>query len=439
MGTSTHRLKMVTIGGGSSYTPELIEGLIKRYDRFPLTELHLVDIDEGLEKLSIIEGLTNRMFTAAGLDVKVFATTDRRKAIKDADFITTQFRVGQMEARRLDEHIPNKYGMLGQETNGAGSLFKALRTIPIIMDIVKDVQELAPNAWIINFTNPSGIVSEAVHRYTDFHRFIGVCNVPIATKFWISKALDVPSSEIEIDFLGLNHLVYGLRTLHNGKDISSQALEAFLDSATAIPNIKGMKFDKEFITTLGLIPCFYHSYYFKNKEQMEHQMEDFAKGISRATQVMEYEKELFKKYQNPDLKEKPEELSKRGGAYYSDVACDVLTSIYGDEGLIHAVNIKNNGHVKNIDPDDTIEISARLTKDGAVPLDSITELPRSVRGLHEFLKSYELLAVEAVMEKSYEKAILALNMNPFSRSDTVNRAMFEELFEAHRKYVDYLK
>ncbi|MFK4464276.1 alpha-galactosidase/6-phospho-beta-glucosidase family protein [Bacillus safensis] len=182
-------LKVVTIGGGSSYTPELVEGFIKRYDEFPISELWLVDIEAGKEKLEIVGNLAKRMVKKAGLPIEVHLTLDRRKALVDADFVTTQFRVGLLEARMKDERIPLKYDVIGQETNGPGGLFKGLRTIPVILDIVKDIEELCPNAWLVNFTNPAGMVTEAVLRYSNHRKVVGLCNVPIGIRMGIAKGL----------------------------------------------------------------------------------------------------------------------------------------------------------------------------------------------------------------------------------------------------------
>ena len=205
----SHKLKVVTIGGGSSYTPELLEGFIKRYHELPITELWLVDVEEGKEKLDIIFALCQRMIKKAGIPLTIYKTLDRREALKEADFVTTQLRVGQLKARELDEAIPLSHGYLGQETNGAGGLFKGLRTIPVIFDIIKDVEEICPNAWIINFTNPAGMVTEAVYRHTNFKKFIGVCNIPIGMKMFITDVLKLTEQDtLSIDLFGLNHMVF---------------------------------------------------------------------------------------------------------------------------------------------------------------------------------------------------------------------------------------
>ncbi len=428
-------VKVVTIGGGSSYTPELIEGFIKRSDRLKIDELWLVDVEEGKEKLEIVGGLARRMFEEAGLETKVFLTLDRKKALKDASFVTTQFRVGQLQARAIDERIPNSHNLLGQETNGFGGMFKALRTVPVILDIIKEVEELCPDAFVVNFTNPAGIVSEAVNRYTDFKRFIGVCNVPIDMKFTIADMLEVERDSVEIDFLGLNHMVYGLNVFVDGVDKTKEAIAKTLEVSYSVSNIHDVPFEKEFIRELNLLPCYYHRYFYKYDKMLSLQIEEFKNGETRAEQVIEVEKELFKKYADPNLKEKPAELEKRGGAYYSDVACDVITSIYNNEGKIHTVDIKNNGHVKNIEVDDTIEITCRITRNGPVPLERINYLPREVKGVYELFKSYELKVCEAIVEKSYSKALLAASISPFNKDDVVNKQVLDEMLEAHSKYV----
>ncbi len=430
-------VKIVTIGGGSSYTPELVEGFIKRFDRLPIKELWLVDVEDGKEKVEIVGALAQRMFEAAGLPTKVITTLDRAEALKGADFVTTQLRVGQLEARKLDERIPNSYGYLGQETNGAGGMFKALRTIPVILDIVNDVEEYCPNAFIINFTNPAGIVSEAVNRYTDFKRFIGVCNVPIHTNMDLAKQFNVKPEEVVTDFLGLNHMVFGTRVLVNGEERTTEAIEKILEANSTMKNIHDLPWNDTFIRTLGLIPCSYHRYFYKKDQMVAEQLKEYKKNITRAEQVMEYERELFAKYKDLSLSEKPKELEKRGGAYYSDVACDVLASIYNNENKIHTVNIKNNGHVKNIEVDDTIEITCRINRNGAIPLKRINYLPREVKGIYELYKSFELKVCEAAIEGSYEKGLLALNLSPFTQNDNRNEEMYNELLRAHSKYIPW--
>ncbi len=432
-------VKIVTIGGGSSYTPELIEGFIKRNSKIHIDELWLVDIDEGLEKLEIVGNLARRMFERANINTKVYLTTDRKKALKGATFVTTQFRVGGLNARAFDEEIPNSYGLLGQETNGIGGMFKALRTIPVIIEIIKEVEELCCDAFVINFTNPAGVISEYVNRYTNFKKFIGVCNVPIGMKYAVSEIMNVDVSDVLIEFLGLNHMVFGLKTFIKKQDCTNEVVNKFSSTSQTMKNIHDIPFEPNFIKALNFLPCPYHRYFYKYNTMLNHQIEEFNKSDVRARQVIEVEKELFKKYANKNLDIKPPELELRGGAYYSDIACDVIASIYNDCGLIHTVSVKNNGHIKNIEFDDTIEISCKITKQGAVPLDSIKTMPREIKGIYELFKSYELKVCEAIKEKSYSKLLLAANLNPYTRDDYINKEVVDKMLMIHEKYVGVYK
>jgi len=267
----TKGIKIVTIGGGSSYTPELVEGFIKRYDELPVRELWLVDVEEGKEKLEIVGNLAKRMVEKAGVPIDIHLTLDRRKALKDADFVTTQFRVGLLDARMKDERIPLKYGVIGQETNGPGGLFKGLRTIPVILSIVKDIEELCPNAWLVNFTNPAGMVTEAILRYSNHKKVVGLCNVPIGIRMGIAKALEVDESRVQVSFAGLNHMVFGLDVFLDGVSVKDQVIDAMADptNAMSMRNIKGVSWDPDFIKGLGIIPCGYHRYYYKTNEMLQ--------------------------------------------------------------------------------------------------------------------------------------------------------------------------
>jgi 6-phospho-beta-glucosidase len=239
-------IKLVVIGGGSSYTPELVDGIIKRNGILPINELVLVDIKDGLEKVEINYNLINRMFKKAGMDVKTSYTLDRRSALKDADFVVTQFRVGGLEARAKDEKIPLKYGIIGQETTGPGGFAKALRTIPVMLEICRDIEELCPNAWLINFTNPSGIVTEAVHKHTNV-KCIGLCNVPINMENAVVKEAGVDPKRIHCRFVGLNHLSFINHVYFDGTDIIGQILKSPSVAGEIVKNIPNINFASEFI------------------------------------------------------------------------------------------------------------------------------------------------------------------------------------------------
>lgn len=426
-------VKIVTIGGGSSYTPELVEGFIKRYDRLPVDELWLVDIDEGKEKLDIVSALARRQIEKAGLPIKLYTTLDRREALPGADFVTTQMRVGLLDARIKDERIPLSHGILGQETNGAGGLFKGLRTIPVILDICKDIKELCPDAWLINFTNPAGMVTEAINRYGVHKKAIGLCNVPINMHSGIAKIVDKPVEEVEVLFGGLNHMVFATSVSVDGENKTEEVLDKW--GTMSMNNITGISWNKGFVDALGVIPCPYHRYFYMAKEYLEEAIEKFEHNGTRAEMVKQVETDLFEIYKNPELDEKPELLSKRGGALYSDAACNLICSIYTDKGDIQVVNTLNKGKaIENFEEDEVVEVSCRITKDGPIPV-KIGKLPKATNGLIQEIKSFEIASVEAAVSGDYNKALLAMMINPLVASQKYAIPVLDELLMAHRKYL----
>jgi 6-phospho-beta-glucosidase len=429
-------IKIVTIGGGSSYTPELVEGFIKRYDQMPVTELWLVDIEAGKEKLEIVGNLAKRMVQKANVDMKIHLSLNRREALKNADFVTTQFRVGQLDARVLDERIPAKYGMLGQETNGAGGVFKALRTVPVIYSIIDDMKELCPDAWMINFTNPAGIVSEAVFRYAEFERYIGVCNVPINLQNHFAKTLDVKPKDIVPYFAGLNHMSYVLNVFYKNKDYLSKIIDHMKEEQMTMNNIDPLAWDLEFVEHLGVYPSPYHKYYYYYQEMYDKFLKQYKEGSTRAEHVKEIEHTLFEKYKDLSLDVKPKELEERGGAYYSDVACSVIDSIYNDRREYHVVNTVNEGYITDLPDGCAIEITSRITKHGPIPV-YIGKLPEGIKGLVQHMKHFEEVLVDAIYERNLEKAKLALQINPLTKSITQASKCFDELVLAHKEYLTY--
>lgn len=435
-------LKIVTIGGGSSYTPELVEGFIKRYDKLPVTELWLVDIEAGREKLEIVGNLAKRMVEKAGVPMEIHLSYDRREALKDADFVTTQMRVGLLDARIKDERIPLSHGVIGQETNGAGGMFKAFRTIPVILEIEKDIAELCPDAWLINFTNPAGMVTEALNRYgaRQNGKYIGLCNVPIGMEMAAARVLDVEHKDLEMKFAGLNHMVFGTEVLVNGVDRTNDLIEALANGKIGqiVKNISDFEWNAEFIRGLGLMPCPYHKYYFQREKMLQGELKEFAKGETRAEIVKGVEGELFNLYKDPDLSVKPAQLEKRGGAYYSDAACRLITSIYNDTQDIQPVDFRNGGAIEDMDENAIVELSCVITKEGPKPI-KVGKLPIAVKGLVQEIKTFETLTVEAAVEGNYEKAVLALALNPLVASDSLAKILVDELLEAHKEYLPQFK
>lgn len=373
-------IKIVTIGGGSSYTPELMEGFIKRYEDLPIKEIWLVDIEDGKEKVEIVGALAQRMWDASPYDVKVYTTLDRREALKDADFVTTQFRVGLLDARIKDERIPSLYGMLGQETNGAGGMFKAFRTIPVIGQIIEDMRELCPDAWLINFTNPSGMVTEAVIKHFGWKKCIGLCNVPTIAMMAEPKLLGKDISQLNYRYAGINHFHWHKVFDENGNDMTPILIDHINEKGGGTPaNIYQAEFPLELLHSMNMVPCGYHRYYYMKQAMLEHAIEEFNEGGTRAEQMKQVEHELFEIYKNAELHEKPEQLGKRGGAYYSDAACECIRAIYANKKIHMVVSTQNNGAISCLDDDSIVEVSSIISATGAQPM-AFGKLPSAEKG-----------------------------------------------------------
>ena len=430
-------LKIVTIGGGSSYTPELMEGFIKRYHELPIKEIWLVDIEEGKEKLDIDTQMAQRMWDASGYDVKVYSTLDRKAALKDADFVTTQFRVGLLDARIKDERIPSSYGMLGQETNGAGGIFKAFRTIPVILDIVKDMKELCPEAWLINFTNPSGMVTEAIIKYGKWEKCIGLCNVPVLAMI---KEPEVLNQKLVHQFAGLNHFHWHKAFDENGNDVTQKIIDAFFEGKDiGLPgNIANVMFDKDQLEASQMIPCAYHRYYYCQQEMLEHSLEEYETVGTRGQQVKETESRLFELYKDPKLNYKPKELSMRGGAHYSDAACECINAIYNDKKIHMVVSTQNHGAIPDLPEDCVVEVSSYITSKGAMPV-AWGKMPSAQRGWLQCMKAMEECTIEAAVTGNYGMALEAFCLNPLIQSGNNAKHVLNELLVAHQKYLPQFK
>lgn len=431
-------VKIVTIGGGSSYTPELVEGFIKRYDHLPVKELWLVDIEAGREKLETVGALAKRMVKKAGVPMKLILSYDRREALKDADFVTTQMRIGRLPARVLDERIPLSHGMIGQETNGAGGMFKAFRTIPVILDIVKDIEELCPNAWLINFTNPAGMVTEAILRYTKFKKAIGLCNVPVNMVAGFAKMLNVDESQVTMQIQGVNHFIFATDVFVDGVSRFDELLNQYAhlkpEDTIQMKNFVSLPYSPSFIKGLKAIPCPYHNYYFFTKEQLEEELEQFKTGTVRGEVVSKTEEELFELYSHEELQEKPEQLAMRGGAKYSDAACNLIASIYTNKGDIQYVDVRNNGAIADLPMDSAVEVACRITANGPQPI-ATGALKLPISGYVQMMKTFERLVIEAAIKGDRDLAVTALNMNPLCPSDEIANTVIDELLEAHKDYL----
>ena len=438
MAATDNGVKVVTIGGGSSYTPELVEGLILRHDRLPVSELVLVDVPEGEGKLETVGALARRMVERAGVPMRVTTTLDRRRALEGADFVTTQIRVGRLPARILDERIPLSHGIMGQETNGAGGMFKAFRTIPVILGFVRDIQELCPDAWMVNFSNPSGMIEEAILTQTDFQRAIGLCNVPVNMHAGIAAIMGVDEDRLELRLQGVNHFVFATDVLVDGRSVMDEAVERYAtiadDETLAMNNFAAKPYSPEFIRGIRAIPCPYHDYYFHTAEQLAEELDEFRTGDVRGEVVGRLEETLFETYRDVRLDVKPPELAQRGGARYSDAACDLLVSIHGDVGDIQYVDVRNRGCITDLPYDSAVEVACRITANGAEPLATGCLNPRIAGPVH-MIKGFERLVVEAAVTGDRDLAVAALAQNPLCPTESTAVAVIDELLRAHAEYL----
>lgn len=424
-------LKIAVIGGGSSYTPELIEGFLLHHHELPVTELWLVDIEPGLRKLNIVGSLAKRMVQQSGLPIEVHLTTNRREAIAGADFISTQIRVGMLDARARDERIPLKYGVIGQETTGPGGMMKALRTIPVILDICRDIEELAPEAWLLNFTNPAGMVTEAVLRYSKV-KSIGLCNAPIGLIKQVSAKYNAAPDRIYAEFVGLNHLHWITRIEVEGEDKLGEMLK---DTAGySAKNVPAREWNPEFLHSLQALPSYYLKYFYMTDAMLEEQQAAAKHGGNRAEVVKHVEEELFEIYSNPELKEKPKQLEQRGGAFYSEAAVNLMRSLHNGSNDIQTLNVANRGTLSFLPDDASIEVNCVVTQTGPLPL-PLTRIPPMARGLIHAVKTYEQLAIDAAVTGSRSLALQALAHHPLVPSVDAAIAMLEEMLEANREYL----
>lgn len=406
-------LKIVVIGGGSSYTPELIEGLLNRYHEMPVASLWLVDIEEGKEKVEIIAGLARRMIAKAGLTIEVVATLDRESALRDADFVCSQFRAGCLDARISDERISLKYGLIGQETNGLGGFANACRTIPIALEIAADMERLCPDAWLLNFTNPSGMVTEAILRHSRI-KAVGLCNVPVIMQKGITTLLQcADEKEVVMQVAGLNHFIFVRQILHKGKEWLPEVIaEINAGRDPLVPrNIPPFRWPSHLLQGLGMIPCAYLRYYYMKDDLLRQELAEAGGEGTRGEVVKQLEKILFDQYRDPHLAVKPKALEGRGGQYYSEAACELMNAIYNDKRIIMHVNTRNNGAISGLPDDCAVEVSSLITASGPLPL-NVAPFPEDTLRLLQLMKSFERLTIEAALTGNRHTAWRALMLNP---------------------------
>lgn len=429
-------MKIAVIGGGSTYTPELVNGFLARAGNLPIKELWLMDIDQ--ERLKVVGGFAQRMAKAKGEPFKVILSANQRESIADSSYVVTQLRVGMMPARRGDEYLGKRHGLIGQETTGIGGMAKALRTIPVILNIAKDIRETAKGALLANFTNPAGLVTEALARYAPDVHAVGVCNVGITTKMEMLDELEkatgsrIDSERASLDTLGLNHLTWHRGFSVDGEELWPEIFPAYVES------LKGEtdpEWDVRTIESLGMIPNYYLQYFYYTDKKLRAQ-EKWPP--SRAEEVMEIEKDLLREYADPNLTEPPADLMKRGGAYYSTLATQVIASHHNNLGQVHVVNVRNNGAVKEWPSDWVLELPAKVDRKGIHPLPA-KPLPAACFGLISQIKMYELLTVEAAVHGDRNAAYQALLTHPLGPKADKVQEVLDDMLETNRQWLTQFK
>ena len=429
-------IKIVTIGGGSSFTPELVEGFTRRYDTIPMAEHWLVDVEEGREKVETVARLAQRMWDATGHQVSVRVAYDPREALADADFVTTQFRVGLLPARIKDERIPLSYGIMGQETNGAAAIFKALRTIPVIGQLIENMRELCPDAWLINFTNPSGMVTEAAIRNFGWERTIGICNLAIGSENNESKILGIPRDDLVFQFAGLNHFIWHRVFDNDGNELTEQLIERINDPVpgAAAKLQAGEALPLDLMRPSKLLACSYHEHYFTTEQIVEHELVAYRENATRAERVKAIEDELFALYADPDLDHKPPQLALRGGANYSDSACGTIEAINTNARVRMTVAARNRGAMTDLPYDSVVEVTSIVSAVGAEPL-VWGAMPPHERGWLQLMKAMEELTITAAIDGDYGALVQAFNLNPLIPNGPRLRPLMHEMLVAHERYL----
>ena len=415
-------VKVAVIGGGSTYTPELVAGFAERADRLPLDELVLEDVDA--ERLDVVSALAGRILRRQGWQGRLTTTLDRAAAIDGASFVVVQLRVGGQAARLVDETLPLRFGCIGQETTGPGGFAKALRTVPLVLDIAEEVGgRSAPGAWLVDFTNPVGIVTQAL--LDAGHRAVGLCNVAITMERMVARLLDVAPDRIALGHVGLNHLTWARAACVDGVDRLPELLDEHGDRIA-----EDLRLPVDLLRGLGAIPSYYLRYYYAEAEVLREE----RAGHTRAEDVMRIERELLDLYRDPALDRRPELLEHRGGAFYSEAAARLIASLHAGTGDVQVVNVRNDGALPDLPGSAVVEVPARIDRDGAHPLE-LAPLAPEMHGLVEHVKAYELLAIEAATSGSRRTALQALLANPLVRDYAVAAPMLDALLDANRAHL----
>ena len=414
-------VKVSVVGGGSTYTPELVEGLASRADRLPVDELVLLDPDPL--RLEVVGALTGRMLDRLGWGGRLVLTDRREEALEGADFVIVQLRIGGQAARLSDETIPGRFGAIGQETTGAGGFAKALRTVPVVLELAEEsARRGAPGAWFVDFTNPTGLVTQAL--LDGGHRAVGLCNVAISLQRRLAARFEVEPDRVSLDHVGLNHLTWERAVTVDGVD----RMDAILEDPSSYPGAD--EFPAELVRALRAIPSPYLHYYYFPTEVLEHQ----RTHRSRAEEVMEIEAGLLELYRDPTLDEKPKLLDERGGAFYSEAAAALVASLHAGTGDVQVVNVRNGGAIPGLPDDDVVEVPARVDREGAHPL-ATSPLAPEMLGIVQHAKAYERLTIDAALSGDRTTARTALLANPLVGDYGVAAPLLDALLDANRAFL----
>ncbi|EFL26090.1 6-phospho-beta-glucosidase [Streptomyces himastatinicus ATCC 53653] len=417
-------MKLAVVGGGSTYTPELIDGFARLRDVLPMEELVLVD--PAADRLELVGGLARRIFAKQGHPGKISWTDDLDAGVDGADAVLLQLRVGGQAARDQDETWPLECGCVGQETTGAGGLAKALRTVPVVLDIAERVRRRNPDAWIVDFTNPVGIVTRAL--LTAGHRAVGLCNVAIGFQRKFAKLLGVAPGEVTLEHVGLNHLTWERAVRIGGPDGEDVLPKLLAEHGDAIAD--DLRMPRDLVDRLGVVPSYYLRYYYQHDAVVR----ELRTKPSRAAEVAAIERELLEMYGDPALDEKPELLSRRGGAFYSEAAVDLTSSLLRDSGEVRIVNAFNDGTLPFLPDDAVIEVPAAVDATGAKPL-PVRPLEPLYAGLVAHVTAYEQLALEAALKGGRERVFQALLSHPLIGQIDCAEKLTDDLIAHNREHL----
>ncbi|MFF1811404.1 6-phospho-beta-glucosidase [Streptomyces sp. NPDC058251] len=418
-------MKLTVVGGGSTYTPELIDGFARLRDTLPIEELVL--LDPAADRLELVGGLARRIFARQGHPGRIVTTSDLDAGVEGADAVLLQLRVGGQAARQQDETWPLECGCIGQETTGAGGLAKALRTVPVVLDIAERVRRTNPDAWIIDFTNPVGIVTRALLQAG--HRTVGLCNVAIGFQRKFAGLLGVSAADVHLDHVGLNHLTWETGVRLGGPEGENVLPKLLAEHGDAIAD--DLHLPRSIVDRLGVVPSYYLRYYYAHDEVVR----ELRTKPSRAAEVADMERQLLALYADPALDEKPELLAKRGGAYYSEAAVDLAASLLGRGGSPYqVVNTYNKGTLPFLPEDAVIEVQAAIGSKGPAPL-PVPPVDPLYAGLMANVTAYEDLALEAALRGGRDRVFRALLAHPLVGQHAYADALTDQLIAHNREHL----